>query len=167
MIYGLGLVDLNFNLIQRYLSDADCKRLVDNYYNFGMAYLEVIKNKVGDFRRLEVINPKYVAPKICDEKGNITGYVVCRDFSSSNTYKADYPAFGYGVGNENEIFCIRDYKYSDEYFAFPSFQSVLQYAELEEEISNYALKHIQKGLAFGYIVNVHNSDSWTDQEKQQ
>lgn len=167
LIYGLGLIDLNMNLIKRYISDGDVKRLCDNFYNFGMAYLECIKSVSGEFKRLEVVNPSYVAPKIMNEKGKITGYVVCKDFSDYNKPKVEYPAYGYGNGTENEIICIRDYKFNDEYFALPSFQSVLQYAELEEEISNYALKHIKKGLAFGYIVNVPNSDGWTDEEKQE
>lgn len=165
LIYGLGLVDDNLNLIAQYLSAKESKKLVDNFYSFGMAYLEVIKSVGGDFKRLEVVNPKHVAPCIMNEKGEIEGYKISRDFSDRNIDPVYYPAFGKGEG-QNEIYCIRDYKFDDEYFALPSFQSVLQYAELEEEISNYSLKHIKKGLAFGYIVNIPNSSSWSDEEKE-
>lgn len=164
LIYGLGLVDDNSNLITQYLSQKEAKKLVDNFYGFGMAYLEVVKSISGEFKRLEVVNPKHVAPCIMNEYGEIEEYKISRDFSNSYIKPKTYPAFGKGEG-QNEIYCIRDYKFDDEYFALPSFQSVLQYAELEEEISNYSLKHIKKGLAFGYIVNIPNSSGWSDEEK--
>jgi len=167
LIYGLGLRDSKGNLINAYISKVEAKKLADNFYSFGMAYLEVIKKRDGSFSRLKTINPKYVAPTIKDDHGEIDSYVVCKDFSKQNKEKVFYPAFGKGDGIENEIYCIRDYKFNDEYFAYPSFQSVLQYAELEEEISNYSLKHIKKGLAFGYVINIPNASAWTDEQKDQ
>jgi len=165
LIYGLGLQDNNNNLISQYISPTETKKVCDKFYSYGMTYLEIIKSKVGEFKRIKTIKTKYVAPEIMDDKGEINGYYVSKDFSK-NTKPAYYPAFGKGDGIENEIYCIRDYRYNDDYFAYPTYQSVLQYAELEEEISNYSLKHIKKGLAFGYIINIPNSAGWTDEQKQ-
>ena len=41
----------------------------------------------------------------------------------------------------------------------------LQYAQMEEEISNMAISSIQNGLSAGYIINIPNGDSYSDEEK--
>ena len=66
-----------------------------------------------------------------------------------------------------EIYCIKPYSLNSEYFSLPKYQSGLPFAELEEEIGNYSLNHIKKGLSFGYVVNFNDSASYTDEQKQE
>lgn len=167
LLFGLGLKDENNNLIARYLSQSESKKIVDDYYSQGMAYAEIIKKRDGSLSRIEHFPVKWLAPEIKDEKGKIKKYYFSKDWKQAGMIRPDeIPAFGFGADNENEIVCIRDFQYGQDYFALPKFQSVLQYAELEEEISNFSLNHIKKGLAFGYIVNIPNSSSLTLEEKQ-
>ena len=42
----------------------------------------------------------------------------------------------------------------------------MQYAQIEEELSNYYVSHILNGLSFGSIVNVPNSKMWSEKQKQ-
>ena len=54
-----------------------------------------------------------------------------------------------------------------EYFALPSYQSCLQWAELEEEISNYSINHMRNGLSTGYIINIPDSYNLDDEAKSE
>jgi hypothetical protein len=42
------------------------------------------------------------------------------------------------------------------YYSTPDYQGGLQYAELEEEISNYHLNNIMNGLAPSMLINFNN-----------
>lgn len=168
LIYGLGLRDrYETPLLSRYISQIELKKIIDDYYGQGMAYAEVIKRKDGTFSRLEHIPVNILAPSLMNEENEIEYYYLSRDWSkASQNPPIKIPAFGYGGESENEIICIRDFQYGQDYFALPKFQSVLQYAELEEEISNFSINHIKKGLAFGYIINIPNSSNLTEEEKR-
>src|SRR5690606_14255493 len=48
------------------------------------------------------------------------------------------------------------YKAGKFYFSDPDYLAGLQYALLEEEISNYSISHIQNGLSAGFIINFNN-----------
>ena len=50
------------------------------------------------------------------------------------------------------------------YYSTPDYQGGLQYAELEEEISNYHLNNIMNGLAPSMLINFNNGVP--DEEKQ-
>ena len=43
----------------------------------------------------------------------------------------------------------------------------LQYAEMEEEISNFSINHIKNGLSFGYVINFNNGGSLQPEEKDE
>lgn len=168
LIYGQGLYDRANNLITQWISKHDTKKIVDDYYSQGMAYLEVIRKGSGELARLKHLPLNWLAPSIKNDNNEIEGYFFCKEWDKVNFKKPDYiPAFGFGNGYENEILCVRDHQFGQDYFALPKYQAVLQYAELEEEISNYSLSHIKKGLAFGYIINIPNSSNLTDEQKRQ
>ncbi len=65
------------------------------------------------------------------------------------------PAFGYS--NESiEILFVKPYRAGFHYFSPVDYQGGLQYAELEEEISNYHLNNIMNGLAPSMLINFNN-----------
>lgn len=65
------------------------------------------------------------------------------------------PAFGKS-SESIEIMCIKPYKTGFYYYAPVDYQGGLQYAELEEEISNYHLNNIKNGLAPSMLINFNN-----------
>jgi len=75
------------------------------------------------------------------------------------------PAFGVSKNTQPiEILYVKPYKAGMYYYSAPDYQGGLQYAELEEEISNYHLNNIMNGLAPSMLINFNNGVP--DEEKQ-
>ena len=75
------------------------------------------------------------------------------------------PAFGVSKNPAPiEIIYIKPYKAGMYYYSTPDYQGGLQYAELEEEISNYHLNNIMNGLAPSMLINFNNGKP--DEETQ-
>ena len=67
------------------------------------------------------------------------------------------PAFGISKSPQPiEILYVKPYKAGMYYYSTPDYQGGLQYAELEEEISNYHLNNIMNGLAPSMLINFNN-----------
>ena len=65
------------------------------------------------------------------------------------------PAFGTSTEG-NEILYIKPYKPGYFYYSPVAYQGGVQYAELEEEISNFHLNNVLNGLAPGMLINFNN-----------
>ena len=75
------------------------------------------------------------------------------------------PSFGLSeTPKPIEILYIKPYKSGMYYYSTPDYQGGLQYAELEEEVSNYHLNNILNGLAPSMLINFNNGTP--DEEKQ-
>tara|TARA_R110000796_G_scaffold48413_2_gene116053 strand:+ start:526 stop:2580 length:2055 start_codon:yes stop_codon:yes gene_type:complete len=93
----------------------------------------------------------------CDEDGNIPAYYYFNDWA--NITKADEPLRipAWGMSNADiEILYIKPYKSGFYYYSPVDYQGGLQYAELEEEVSNYHLNNIMNGLSPGLLLNFNN-----------
>ena len=67
------------------------------------------------------------------------------------------PSFGVSDNPQPiEILYIKPYKAGMYYYSTPDYQGGLQYAELEEEVSNYHLNNILNGLAPSMLINFNN-----------
>ena len=55
-----------------------------------------------------------------------------------------------------EILFVKPYRAGFYYYSPVDYQGGLQYAELEEEISNYHLNNIMNGLAPSMLINFNN-----------
>jgi len=163
-IYGKGLTSKDkstkpseWAAIISLVSKKDLRKICKDFEMFGEASLEVkyINNKI---QRCFHIAKQRIAPEIANEDGDITGYYYSYDFSNVNKYKPErFDAFGYGEGNgeRSEIYIIRDYQVGQFYYSNPSYVAGISWAKMEEEISNYSINHIQKGLSFGHIINMN------------
>lgn len=163
-IYGKGLTSKDkstkpseWAAIISLVSKKDLRRICKDFEMFGEASIEVkyIKNKI---QRCFHIAKQKIAPEVANEEGDITGYYYSYDFSNVNKYKPErYDAFGFGEGTQerSEIYIIRDYQVGQFYYSNPSYVSGISWSRMEEEISNYSINHIQKGLSFGHIINMN------------
>jgi hypothetical protein len=163
-IYGKGLTSddkakkpSEWAAIMSLVSKKDLRKICKDFEMFGEASIEVkyINNKI---QRCFHIAKQRIAPEVANEEGDITGYYYSYDFSNVNKYKPErFDAFGFGEGlNErSEIYIFRDYQVGQFYYSNPSYVSGISWAKMEEEISNYSINHIQKGLSFGHIINMN------------
>lgn len=149
------------------LSDVDLRRIISDFELFGEASLQVVKKRNGDLDGIYHLPKQNVVPSLANEDGEIESYWYCRDWTNTNkNTPEEFPAFG--TSNEAiEIYCISPYKAGKQYFSDPDYLAGLPYAEMEEEISNYYISHIQNGLSFGYIINIPDGNSLTPEEKDQ
>lgn len=164
-IYGKGLTSKDKNTkpsewaaIISLVSKKDLRKICKDFEMFGEAAIEVkyLKNKV---QKCFHIAKQKVAPEVANEDGDIDGYYYSYDFSNVNKYKPErFDAFGFGEGTQerSEIYIIKDYQVGQFYYSNPSYVSGISWAKMEEEISNYSINHIQKGLSFGHIINMNS-----------
>jgi len=97
----------------------------------------------------------------------IEGYWHSKDWSNTQKYTpVYYPAFGTSK-EEIEIYCIKPYKAGKNYFSDPDYLSALPYAEMEEELANFYINSIKKGLSAGYIIQVPDGGTRTPEDKNE
>jgi hypothetical protein len=163
-IYGKGLTSKDkarkpseWAAIISLVSKKDLRKICKDFEMFGEASIEV-KYVNGKIQRCFHVAKQRIAPEVANEEGDITGYYYSYDFANVNKYKPErIDAFGYGegMGERSEIYIIRDYQVGQFYYSNPSYVSGISWAKMEEEISNYSINHIQKGLSFGHIINMN------------
>lgn len=180
LIYGRGVSihdqEENSKLLDEFyeiISKKDLKAVSIDYQiltelSFQIHRQSGNKNKLA---KIEHISKANVIPSVADENGIIRSYWYSSDWTKQyqKKYKpVEYPAFGFAEDfdfERPEIYVAHPYNIGQEYFGLPDYDACLQYAEVEEEISNYYISHIKNGLSFGTIINVPNSRNWSDAEK--
>jgi len=173
LIFGNGLRCRNNNTsawvnFLAILRPKEVRKIVSDFELFGEASFQVIKSK--DKKSLGAIYhiPKQqIVPSLENEEGVIEGYWHSKDWcNKTKNVPVFYPAFG--TSNENiEIYCIKPYKAGKNYFSDPDYLSALPYAEMEEELANFYINSIKKGLSAGYIINVPDGGTMTSEEKDE
>lgn len=155
------------------VSKKDFRAVLTDNQVLGELALQIHRQKGGKNRlaKIEHIDKSKVIPSVADENGVIRSYWYSADWTKQyqTKYKpVEYPALGFAEDfnfERPEIYVAFPYTIGQEYFGLPDYDACLQYAEVEEEISNYYISHIKNGLSFGTIINVPNSRNWDDTEK--
>ena len=165
MIYGKGLDALNSNKKpEQYakmvsLFNKDCvRKLCYDLKLMGQCAIQVIYSKDRKtIAQVEHIPVENLRAEKCNEKGDIAGYYYADDWTkvNSRTELKRIPAFGFSK-ESIEIIYVKPYRAGYKYYSSPDYQGGLQYAELEEEISNYHLNNILNGLAPSMLINFNN-----------
>jgi hypothetical protein len=165
MIYGKGLDALDSNkkpeayAKMMALFHKDCvRKLCYDLKLMGQCSMQVIYSKDRKtVARVEHIPVENLRAEKCNEKGEIEAYYYSDNWSKVKNVKdcTRIPAFGYST-EAIEIVYVKPYRAGYKYYSSPDYQGGLQYAELEEEISNYHLNNILNGLAPSMLINFNN-----------
>jgi len=175
MIYGKGIYARNaFTNTEDWLrfkvvmKDVDVRRIVSDFVMFNEFSAQVIKAKnKKDLGAIKHTPKERIAPSIENEDEEIETYFYSRDWSNVNKFKPlPFPAFSTSK-EEIEIYNGKPYKAGKTYFSDPDYLAGLPYMEMEEEISNYYINHIKNGLSFGYIINIPDGNSLSEDEKDE
>ena len=165
MIYGRGLDATNSNKKpEQYaqmisLFHKDCvRKLCFDLKLMGACAMQVIyskdRSKVAQVEHMPV---ETLRAEKCNDKGEIEAYYYHPDWANykRNDVLTRIPVFG--TSKESiEIIYVKPYRAGYKYYSSVDYQGGLQYAELEEEISNYHLNNILNGLAPSMLINFNN-----------
>lgn len=174
MIYGRGLDATNSNKKpEQYaqmisLFHKDCvRKLCFDLKLMGSCAMQVIYSKDrSKIARVEHMPVETLRAEKCNDKGEIEAYYYHPDWSKQkrNDVLTRIPVFG--TSKESiEIIYVKPYRAGYKYYSSVDYQGGLQYAELEEEISNYHINNIMNGLAPSMLINFNNGTP--NQEERQ
>ena len=173
-IYGKGLNATNANrkpneyaqMISLFKKDV-VRKLCYDLKLMGQCAVQVIYSKgkrtIAELHHMPI---ETLRAEKCDDDGEIPAYYYFKDWA--NIKKSDTPLRipAYGMSNEDiEIYYIKPYRSGFYYYSPVDYQGGLQYAELEEEVSNYHLNNIMNGLAPSMLINFNNGTP--NQEERQ
>ena len=173
-IYGKGLNATDSNkkpneyaqMISLFRKDV-VRRCCYDLKLMGQAAIQVIYSKDrSKIVQLEHMPIETLRAEKCDADGNVPAYYYCNDWV--NIKKSDKPLRipAFGMSKESiEIYYIKPYKSGFYYYSPVDYQGGLQYAELEEEVSNYHLNNIMNGLSPSMLINFNNGTP-NQQERQ-
>ena len=112
------------------------------------------RNKIAQIEHMPI---ETLRAEKCDENGEIPAYYYFKDWTKLKPSDKPLRIPAFGMSKENiEIYYIKPYKSGFYYYAPVDYQGGIQYAELEEEISNYHLNNIMNGLSPSMLINFNN-----------
>lgn len=164
-IYGKGLNATDANkkpeeyaqMISLFKKDV-VRKLCYDLKLMGQCAIQVIYNKNRTkIAQLEHMPIETLRAEKCNDDGEVPAYYYFKDWA--NIKRSDKPLRipAYGMSKEDiEIYYIKPYKSGFYYYSPVDYQGGLQYAELEEEVSNYHLNNIMNGLAPSMLINFNN-----------
>ncbi len=173
-IYGKGLNATNSSskpneyaqMISLFKKDV-VRRLCYDLKLMGQCAMQVIYSKDRKtIAQIEHMPIETLRAEKCNDEGDIPAYYYFKDWA--NVKRTDKPLRipAYGMSNENiEIYYVKPYKAGFYYYSPVDYQGGLQYAELEEEVSNYHLNNIMNGLSPSMLINFNNGTP-NQQERQ-
>lgn len=174
MIYGKGLDATDSNKKPDAYAQAitllqkDCiRKLCSDLKLFGQCSMQVIYSKDRKkIARVEHIPVEQLAAEKCNDKGEIEAYYFSNDWAKYNRINQVKRIPAFGMSNEAiEVVYVKPYRAGYKYYATPDYQGGLQYADLEEEISNFHINNIQAGLSPSMLINF-NSGTPTAEERE-
>jgi hypothetical protein len=164
-IYGKGLNATDSNrkpneyaqMISLFKKDV-VRKVCYDLKLMGNAAIQVIYSKdKSKIVQLEHIPIETLRAEKCDDNGEIPAYYYYDDWA--NIKRTDEPLRipAFGMSKEGiEIYYIKPYRSGFYYYSPVDYQGGLQYAELEEEVSNYHLNNIMNGLSPSMLINFNN-----------
>jgi hypothetical protein len=145
----------------------DMRKVIKDYALQFNAAFQIITNKNGT-KQAKYIDVTKLAFNKVNEDGEVDGFWYSEEWKNVKKYEPKFiPKYGSTNGSETEILYINDAQDSASYYSLPKYQSGLQYAEMEEEISNYYINHIKNGFSYGYIVNMNNGVPASEEQREE
>jgi hypothetical protein len=175
MIYGKGLdaTDSNrkpnqYAQMKSLFSNDAVRKLVYDLKLMGQCAIQVIYSKNrSSIAQIEHFPIETLRAEKANEDGDVEAYYYFNNWANMKPSDEPQriPAFGYS--NESiEILYVKPYRAGFYYYSPVDYQGGLQYAELEENISNFHLNNIQNGLAPSMLINFNNGTPDEDQRKR-
>ena len=164
MIYGKGLDALDSNKkpneyaqMKSIIKDSDLRKIALERKLLGMAAMQVVmQNKL--VKQVLHFPMQTLRAEKCNDKGQIEAWYYHHDWTKKKTSEdaKRIPAFGFGNGNEVEIYVIKPYVSGFDYYTPIDYSGSLPYAYLEESIADYQINDVQNGFSGTKVINFNN-----------
>ena len=164
MIYGKGLDALDSNKkpneyaqMKSIIKDSDLRKIALERKLLGMAAMQVVMQGKMVKQVLHFPMQTLRAEK-CNDKGQIEAWYYHHDWTKKKPSEdaKRIPAFGFGNGNEVEIYVIQPYVSGFDYYSPIDYSGSLPYALLEENIADYQINDVQNGFSGTKVINFNN-----------
>jgi hypothetical protein len=170
LIYGKGIAingeNFVYNGLNEIFNKREQKKCIADFKIFGQYAMQILRAKGGGVAKILHIPINKLGMERADENGDINNVFYCDDWTNPNKFKPEpYPIFKGDLTQPIMIKMVQPYRPGKVYWSDPNYLSGLQYAEMEEEISNYCINHIKSGLSFGYIINFNNGGALSPEQK--
>ena len=179
-IVGDGLTTINGENLSKYINKKDLRLIALDYKTYGSFAIQVLWNKAEDMNFKKPIKIKYLSLlktglNVNDEM-EVDGYWYCFDWANKTkfppkffhkfdgTYKEEIE--GLETNRDVEILIVGRPS-SNDFFSNPDYQSGLVYAELESELANSSISHVQNGFQGGAIINCNGGVPPTEELKKE
>ena len=146
--------------LRSFIGHRCLKKIILERKMLGQAAMQVIYNKSGNDRK--VVKVKHfpintLRPEKMDSDGVIAAYYYHPNWAEkkrSDSLKR-IPTFGNST-EKIELFIIKPYLSSYDYFCPPDYSGALPYAELENEIADYLLNETKNSFSGTKVINFNN-----------
>ena len=165
MIYGKGLDATNSSkkpdqyaqMISLFDNDS-VRRLAYDLKLMGQCAIQVIYSKDRTkIAQIEHMPVETLRAEKCNEKGDIEAYYYWKDWDKIRPSDKPLRIPSFGTSKEAiEILYVKPYRSGYYYYSPVDYQGGLQYAELEEEVSNFHLNNILNGMSPSMLINFNN-----------
>ena len=164
MIYGKGLDALDSNRkpnefaqFKSIVKDSDIKKVALERKLLGMAAMQIVMEKKQVKQVLHFPMQTLRAGK-CNDKGQIETWYYHNNWAKKKPSEEakPIPSFGFGNGNEVEIYIIKPYVSGFDYYSPIDYSGSLPYALLEENIADYQINDCQNGFSGTKVINFNN-----------
>jgi len=148
--------------LDRILDEEDLREIIFQYKLQGNAplFIDYAKSGSGKVAGIYGEAARKVAihtPESGDITDDVDKYIYCFDFQRGIFPKKIIPAFGYGNGQEKEIYLLKR-KSNQDIYSLPDWFSCMQYAQVEEEVSNFQLNYIKNNFSAGRVINIYQGE---------
>lgn len=170
-----GLIDKNGGNVGKYISKKDLKLICQDFKIYGQYSVEVIWSQGSKLLGVEPkpIKINYIPTRklglSLDKRGDVDGYWYSFDWENQNKYKPEFYKKFNGIYDEKhpmEMLTVSRIS-SEDYFSNPDYLAGMQWAQIEEELSNSAINHIENGFSAGKIINCKGGVPPTEELKQE
>jgi len=177
MIYGKGISALDANRkpneYAQFVSliKGDClKKVALERKLLGMGAIQVVMEK-KKVKSIDHFPMHTLRAEKCNDKGEIENWYYHPDWTKVKPSEKlkKIPAFGFGNGNEVEIYIVKPYVSGFHYYTPIDYSGALPYAFLEEQIGEYLINDIDNGFSGTKVINFNNgvpSEEMRDQIKR-
>lgn len=172
LLFGRGIAikgqDEVYEDLVELMSKDDQRNTLDDMYSFGMFAIKLVRAVGGGVAKMKHFPINKLAMGIADDKGMINEVYYSYDWTNTTKYKpVPMPLFKGKMTEKEMILLYSPYQSGNFYYKYPSYMTALQYANIEEEISNFSINHIKNGLSFGYVINMNNGAAVSDEQRDE